>query len=114
MLAQAIIARRGANSNANELKWVLSKSGKSRKFTRAIAIILRTTAMNLRENSKRVYSRWKAFVSRHFLAVLFVTLMLLQPVIWLVVRSLENTPLFYRCSSHDYPCGVVAQPEPRL
>jgi hypothetical protein len=69
-------------------------------------------AMNLRGNSKRVYSRWKSFVSRHFLAVLFVTLILLQPVIWLVVRSLENTPLFYRCSSHDYPCGVVAQPEP--
>jgi hypothetical protein len=41
-------------------------------------------------------------------------LMLLQPVIWLVARSLENTPIFYRCSSHDYPCGVVAQPEPRL
>ena len=70
--------------------------------------------MNLIENGKRVYFRWKVFVSRHFLAVLFVTLMLLQPVIWLVVRSLENTSRFYRCSSHDYPCGVVAQPEPRL
>ena len=46
-------------------------------------------------------------------AVLFVTLMLLQPVIWLVARSLENTPLFYRCGSYDYPCGVIVQPEPR-
>jgi hypothetical protein len=103
----------GPGLPANELKWVLSKSGKSGKFSRMV-IILRTMAMNLRENGKRIYSRWKAFVSRHFLAALFVTLMLLQPVIWLVARSLENTSRFYRCSSHDYPCGVVAQPEPRL
>ncbi len=69
--------------------------------------------MSLKENSKRVYAAWMAFVSRHFLAVLLVTLILLQPVIWLVVRSLENTPLFYRCGSYDYPCGVIVQPEPR-
>ena len=70
--------------------------------------------MNLGENGKRVYSRWKAFVGRNFLALLIATLVLLQPVIWLVVRSLENTALFYRCGGHDYPCGVIAQPEPRL
>jgi len=93
---------------------LLPKSAKNGTFSRAVAIVLRTTGMNLREKGKQVYSRWKAFVRRNFLAVLIVTLMLLQPVIWLVVRSLEKTTLFYRCSSHDYPCGVVAQPEPRL
>jgi hypothetical protein len=93
---------------------VLPNSAKSGKFIRSLTIVLRATEMNLGENGEQVYSRWRAFVGRHFLAVLFATLMLLQPVIWLIVRSLENTTLFYRCGGHDYPCGVIAQPEPRL
>jgi hypothetical protein len=73
----------------------------------------RTTAMNLKENSKRIYSAWTAFVGRNFLAVLLVTLILLQPVIWLVMRSLQDTLPFYRCGNYDYPCHVIIQPEPR-
>jgi hypothetical protein len=44
---------------------LLPKLGKGGNFSRAMAIILRTTAMNLRENGKRVYSRVKGFVSRN-------------------------------------------------
>jgi hypothetical protein len=93
---------------------VLPNSAKSGKFNCNMTIVLRSTEMNLEEKGKRVYSRSQAFVGRHFLAVLFAALMLLQPVIWLVMRSLESTTLFYRCGGHDYPCGVVAQPEPKV
>jgi hypothetical protein len=40
-------------------------------------------------------------------------LIILQPVIWFAMRSLEDTLHFYRCGSYDYPCGVIIQPEPK-
>jgi hypothetical protein len=54
----------------------------------------RITTMNLIEKSKTLYSGGKAFVSRHPLSSLVVMLIILQPMVWLAMRSMENTLLF--------------------
>ena len=69
--------------------------------------------MKLKENSKRVYSGWTVFVRRNLFALLIGLLIILQPVIWFAVRSLEDTLHFNRCG-YDYPCRLIVQPEPRL
>jgi hypothetical protein len=70
--------------------------------------------MSFNEKSKRLYVAGKAFVSRHFVATLVVIVILLQAIIWLAVRALEDNQNFYRCGDHDYPCGVNIQPEPKI
>src|ERR1700730_9978791 len=66
--------------------------------------------MNFKEKSKWLYSAGKALVSRNLFVTLVVIVIMLQAIIWLAVRSLEDTLLFYRCGSRDYPCNVVIQP----
>ena len=70
--------------------------------------------MSFKEKSKRLYSAGKAFVRRNFVATLVVIVILLQAIIWLAVRALEDTQNFYRCGDRDYPCGVKIQPEPKI
>ena len=70
--------------------------------------------MNIKEKSKWLYFAGKAFISRNFFITLVAVIILLQAIIWLAVRALEDTHKFYRCGSHDYPCRVVIQPEPKM
>ena len=67
----------------------------------------------MKEKLKLLYSACKAFAKRNFFALLIGLLIILQPVIWFAMRSLEDTLHFYRCGSYDYPCGVTIQPEPK-
>jgi hypothetical protein len=70
--------------------------------------------MNFKAKRKRLYASWKAFVSRNFFATIVVIMIMVQAIIWFAVRSLEDTLFFYRCGSHDFPCRVLIQPEPKL
>ena len=70
--------------------------------------------MNFIEKSKRLYSAWKAFANRNFFITLIVIIFVLQVVIWLAVRALQDTHNFLRCGDSDYPCGVKIQPEPKI
>ena len=97
----------GAGRRADALGMIVGAS-----FERLI--LRRISTMNFIEKSKWLYSAGKAFVSRNLFVTLVVIVVMLQAIIWLAVRSLEDTHLFYRCGSHDYPCRVVIQPEPKL
>jgi hypothetical protein len=68
----------------------------------------------MKEKLKWYYSTLKVFVNRNIFATLIVAVIILQAAIWLAVRTLEDTLTFYRCGSHDYPCHVITQPEPRV
>jgi hypothetical protein len=74
----------------------------------------RLTTMNTIEKSKTFYFEGKAFVSRHPLSSLVVILIILEPIVWLAMRSMENTLFSYRCGTYDYPCHVNLQPEPKF
>ena len=69
--------------------------------------------MSFNAKSKRLYSAGKAFVRRNFVVTLVAIVILLQAIIWLAVRALEDTQNFYRCGDCDYPCGAKIQPEPK-
>jgi hypothetical protein len=70
--------------------------------------------MSFNAKCKRLYLAGRAFVRRNFAVTLVVMVILLQAIIWLAVRALEDTQTFYRCGDHDYPCGVKIQPEPKI
>jgi hypothetical protein len=98
---------------AAELIWVNSQ----RTAQRAPAATGRPAAdeiMSFNEKSKRLYFAGKAFVRRNFVVTLVVIVILLQAIIWLAVRALEDTQNSYRCGDRDYPCGVNIQPEPKI
>jgi hypothetical protein len=70
--------------------------------------------MNFKEKIKWLYSAGKAFASRNLFITLVAVVILLQAIVWLAVRVLEDTHNFYRCGGHDYPCRTVIQPEPKM
>jgi hypothetical protein len=96
---------------------ILTLAGAARARTRAGQLPGSNGAddiMSCNEKSKRLYVAGKAFVSRHFVATLVVIVILLQAIIWLAVRALEDNQNIYRCGDRDYPCGVNIQPEPKI